>query len=80
MAEKIKKFFKKKKADVVFKKAGPGYRLDDSTSSSVSSTKSNKSDYQPIPNRSGPTQESRQAAAAALARLQTQKTDTTINK
>lgn len=80
MADKIKKFFKKKKADVIFKKAGPGYRLDDSTSSSVSSTKSSKSEYQPIPNRSGPTQESKQAAAAALARLQTQKTDATINK
>lgn len=80
MADKIKKFFKKKKADAIFKKAGPGYRLDDSTSSSATSTKSSKSDYQPVPNRSGPTQESKQAAAAALARLQTQKTDASINK
>lgn len=72
MAEKLKRFFKKKKSDITFKKAGPGYRLDDSSTPSVSSQSSSK-EYHPVPNRTGLTAESKQAAAAALARLESQK-------
>lgn len=82
MIEKIRKFFKNKKTDAAFKRAGPGYRLD-GTSSSVESTKGSSSfdaSYQPALNRSGLTQESQQAAAAALARLDKQKNQGTFNK
>jgi UBX domain-containing protein 6 len=72
MADKIKKFFKKKTADAKFKLAGPGHKLTEETvpqkitSSGSSST--------PVP-RSEPSTESRQAAAAALARLGGQRKD-----
>jgi len=65
MAEKIKNFFKKKKAEAKFRKAGPGYKLTDSTS------------CQPVPSlervpaapRAPLSEEARQAAAAALSRM-----------
>ncbi|KAJ9579045.1 hypothetical protein L9F63_024848 [Diploptera punctata] len=70
MADKIKKFFQKKKADAKFKLAGPGYKLNEeppTRSNSDSGTSYN------VTRRSVPSTESRQAAAAALARLGEQK-------
>lgn len=78
MADKIKKFFKKKKADATFKRAGPGYKLNSSTPSESTSRASNK-EYQPLPNRTGLTQESKQAAEAALARLGQKQHNTAFN-
>ncbi|KAL0278989.1 UNVERIFIED_CONTAM: hypothetical protein PYX00_000645 [Menopon gallinae] len=79
MADKLKKFFKNKKLDTSFKRAGPGYKLSESSSSSSgNSTQSN--DYQPPRNRAGLTHETQQAAAAALARLEGKKKDTSVNK
>lgn len=72
MADKIKKFFQKKKADAKFKLAGPGHRL---TQVNVSQNiTSSGSSYTGVP-RSEPSAESRQAAAAALARLGGQRQD-----
>ena len=66
MAEKIKKYFQKKKADAKFKLAGPGYKLNEETTSRRSNDSG--SSYNAT-RRSAPSTESRQAAAAALARL-----------
>ncbi|XP_026497800.1 UBX domain-containing protein 6 [Vanessa tameamea] len=68
MAEKIKKFFQRKKADAKFKLAGPGYKLSESTISSQSSNNSKKE--LPVVKRSGLSEESKVAAEAALSRLQ----------
>lgn len=77
MAEKIKKFFAKKKADAKFKLAGPGRRLDDSSTTIVGPSKQKKSN---IPQRTEPSDANRQAAEAALARLQsTQRKDVAFN-
>lgn len=76
MAEKIKNFFRKKKVDTKFKLAGPGHRLD-SSSSSFDTSKA-KSSYKPQ-QRVEPTIATRQAAEAALARLNNQKRDTAFN-
>ncbi|KAI4468485.1 ubx-related [Holotrichia oblita] len=76
MADKIKNFFKRKKVDAKFKLAGPGHRLD-SSSSSFESNRS-KTSYAP-PQRIEPTIATRQAAEAALARLNNQKKDTPFN-
>lgn len=77
MAEKIKKFFAKKKADAKFKLAGPGRRLDESSTTIVGPSKQTKRD---IPHRSEPSDANRQAAEAALARLQiNQRKDTAFN-
>lgn len=72
----LKKFLNKKKADAKFKTAGPGHKLaDDGQSKGVSGKSS-------APGTSGggahkvssvPTEEKRQAAAAALARLEKQR-------
>uniref|UniRef100_A0A1E1W611 UBX domain-containing protein n=1 Tax=Pectinophora gossypiella TaxID=13191 RepID=A0A1E1W611_PECGO len=68
MADKIKKFFQKKKVDAKFKMAGPGHKLSESAISSQSSVTSKRE--QPMGSkRSGPTEESKVAAEAALARL-----------
>jgi UBX domain-containing protein 6 len=72
MADKIKKFFQKKKVDAKFKLAGPGYRLTGENSARHSSDSG--SSYTVVP-RSAPSTESRQAAAAALARLGGQRQD-----
>lgn len=72
MADKIKKFFQKKKADAKFKLAGPGHRLTDENTSR--NRTDSHSSYTAVP-RSAPSTESRQAAAAALARLDGQKQD-----
>ncbi|XP_067001266.2 UBX domain-containing protein 6 [Anabrus simplex] len=70
MAEKIKKYFQKKKIEAKFKMAGPGYKLADDSSRSSCSTSSRKEPV-PVPVRSTPhSNEAKQAAAAAaLARL-----------
>lgn len=71
MADKIKKFWEKKKKDAKFRMAGPGHRLNETkvqqplTSNSAS-----------VAPRAPPSAESQQAAAAALARLSGHKTDT----
>jgi UBX domain-containing protein 6 len=69
MADKIKKFFQKKKVDARFKLAGPGHKLTGENPSQIR-TESHSSCTVP---RSAPSTESRQAAAAALARLDGQK-------
>ncbi|XP_060536532.1 UBX domain-containing protein 6 isoform X4 [Cylas formicarius] len=76
MAEKIKKFFQKKKADAKFKLAGPGHKLNESSSTSVvPPQKINTS----VPKRGEPSDATRQAAEAALARLSSQRKDTPFN-
>ncbi|XP_076267897.1 GDI interacting protein 3 [Rhynchophorus ferrugineus] len=77
ISEKVKKFFQKKKADAKFKMAGPGHKLNESSSSSVV-TPNKKPSYMP-PQRSGPSEVNRQAAEAALARLTGQKKETPFN-
>lgn len=69
MADKIKKFFQKKKVDAKFKLAGPGHKLAEEKKMLTSG-----SSHTAVP-RSEPSTESRQAAAAALARLGGQKQD-----
>lgn len=69
MADKIKKFFQKKKIDAKFKLAGPGHKLSESTFSQ-SSNISNISRNVPVVKRSGLSEESKVAAEAALSRLQ----------
>ncbi|KAK3914032.1 UBX domain-containing protein 6 [Frankliniella fusca] len=65
MAEKIKKFFQKKKVEAKFKMAGPGRKLtDDSSSRSLP-----VADPAPVASRGPMSDEARQAAAAAMARL-----------
>ena len=72
MADKIKKFFQKKKVDTKFKLAGPGYKLtEENVSQKITSSGSS---HTAVP-RSAPSTESRQAAAAALARLGGQRHD-----
>lgn len=70
MAEKIKKFFSRKKADAKFKLAGPGRKLNDESSSSKPTSHPNA--YKPPP-RKDLSQESRLAAQAALMRLNEKK-------
>ncbi|GJQ66327.1 putative UBX domain-containing protein [Trypoxylus dichotomus] len=66
----------KKKVDAKFKLAGPGHRLDSSSSSFTTSKP--KSSYAPF-QRAEPTVATRQAAEAALARLNSQRKDTAFN-
>ncbi|PNF29425.1 UBX domain-containing protein 6 [Cryptotermes secundus] len=72
MADKIKKFFQKKKVDARFKLAGPGHRL---TGENTSQNRTDSRSSYTVAPRSAPSTESRQAAAAALARLDGQKQD-----
>ncbi|XP_015585213.1 UBX domain-containing protein 6 [Cephus cinctus] len=74
MAEKIKNFFLKKKHDVKFKKAGKGYRLNETSSNTASSSSSQN--VKPI-KRAEPTQEAKVAGQAALARLESKRPDPT---
>jgi len=69
----LKKFFKKKKAF-----AGTGHKLNEPSAPKPNSSKKEKEKYNP-PVRSGLTDESKQAAAAALARLEGKKTDPNFN-
>lgn len=64
MAENLKRFFKKKKIDLTFKKAGPGQRLNEETKKPVARV------GEPTFSRVEPSAEAKQAASAALARLQ----------
>ncbi|PSN49658.1 hypothetical protein C0J52_21727 [Blattella germanica] len=73
MADKIKKFFQKKKVDAKFKLAGPGHKL---TEESASRSSSNSGSSQTsVVRRTGQSTEMKQAAAAALARYNEQKQD-----
>lgn len=76
MADKIKKFFARKKADAKFKLAGPGHKL---SASSESSNTSNKKKPEYVSQRSEPSAATRQAAEAALARLNNQRKETPFN-
>lgn len=76
MADKIKKFFAKKKADAKFKLAGPGHRLTDSSTTVVGPSRPKASS---VSQRSEPSDANRQAAQAALARLSGQKKDVPFN-
>ncbi|XP_045518507.1 UBX domain-containing protein 6 [Pieris brassicae] len=75
MADKIKKFFQKKKADAKFKLAGPGHRLSESSISNQSVVKKESS----VVKRSGLSEESKIAADAALARLQQKRDNPAFN-
>lgn len=76
MTDKIKKFFAKKKADARFKLAGPGHRLNESSTTIVGPSKQ-KTNY--VPQRLPPSDATRQAAEAALARLNSQSKNTAFN-
>ncbi|XP_063905926.1 UBX domain-containing protein 6 [Zophobas morio] len=76
MTDKIKKFFAKKKADAKFKLAGPGHRLNESSTTIVGPSKQ-KPAY--TPQRSGPSDATRQAADAALARFNSQSKNPAFN-
>lgn len=67
MADKIKKFFQKKKMEANFKRAGPGHKLTEDTSSSRSLS---VADTRAAP-RAPMSDEARQAATAAMARMNT---------
>ncbi|ERL92676.1 hypothetical protein D910_09988 [Dendroctonus ponderosae] len=69
IADKVKNFFQKAKADAKFKKAGPGRKLTESPSSSTSAVSSRKKGEYVPPQRSTPSDVTRQSAAAALARM-----------
>ncbi|KAL4113189.1 hypothetical protein QTP88_016857 [Uroleucon formosanum] len=73
MSDKLKKFFQKKKADVKFKRAGPGHRLNEGTSTAKTVAKPGETSRAC---RVEPTDEAKQAAAAALARFESKKTTT----
>nr|CAD7257044.1 unnamed protein product [Timema shepardi] len=72
MAEKIKKFFQKKKADAKFKMAGPGYKLN----AAAPQPKVEASSTTKVTPRGPLSDEAKQAAAAALSRLGGQKQGT----
>ncbi|KAH9645440.1 hypothetical protein HF086_006466 [Spodoptera exigua] len=76
MADRIKKFFQKKKVDAKFKMAGPGHKLSESTLSSQSSNTSKKED---TIRRTGLSEESKVAAEAALSRLQQKRENPSFN-
>nr|CAH7759585.1 unnamed protein product [Callosobruchus chinensis] len=77
MAEKIKKFFAKKKADARFKRAGPGHKLNASSSTLVVGPSKKKPDY--VPSKVEPTEAARQAAEAAMLRVQAQRKNPGFN-
>jgi len=70
MADKIKSFFQKKKANAKFMKAGKGYKLTESTSTIDAPT----GPRQPA-RRAEPTEEAKTAGQAALARLEAKRND-----
>lgn len=75
MADMFKKFFNKKKADIKFKKAGPGHKLSDSSSTSVPVRKEVK-----VEKRGEQTEAEKAAAAAALARFGGNSSQNTVLK
>lgn len=77
MADKIKRFFAKKKEEAKFKLAGPGRKLNANDNSGGQSSKgksTNKEVYKP-PKRNELSSEARAAAQAAMSRIE-EKTDT----
>lgn len=77
MAEKIKKFFARKKADAKFKLAGPGHKLNESSTTVVGPSKK-KTEY--VPAKVAPSDAAKQAAEAALLRVSSlQKRDKAFN-
>ncbi|XP_043667489.1 UBX domain-containing protein 6 [Vespula pensylvanica] len=72
MADKIKAFFQKKKANAKFMNAGRGYKLNESSKPETSEI------YQPREpiRRAEPTEEAKVAGQAALARLKAKENDT----
>ncbi|KAJ8708352.1 hypothetical protein PYW07_010477 [Mythimna separata] len=76
MADRIKKFFQKKKVDAKFKMAGPGHKLSESTLSSNNSSHNSRKE---APKRSGLSEESKVAAEAALARLTQKRENPSFN-
>lgn len=77
MAEKIKKFFAKKKSDARFKLAGPGHKLNESSTTVVGPSKK-KNEY--VPAKVAPSDAAKQAAEAALLRVSNlQKRDNAFN-
>uniref|UniRef100_A0A8D9EDK3 UBX domain-containing protein 6 n=1 Tax=Cacopsylla melanoneura TaxID=428564 RepID=A0A8D9EDK3_9HEMI len=68
MADKVKKFFEKKKSDLKFKKAGPGHKLSDSGASSSGVGRGRVEVVQRV-ERGEQTEAEKAAAAAALARF-----------
>lgn len=62
----IKEFFKKKKAEMKFKSAGPGHRLDQSSSSSSGRQQAVTTQ----PSRQNLSEEAKRARDAALARVE----------
>ncbi|KAL1448941.1 hypothetical protein WDU94_000190 [Cyamophila willieti] len=68
MADQIKKFFNKKKSDLKFKKAGPGYKLSDN-SASGSNVGRGRVEVVHRVERGEQTEAEKAAAAAALARF-----------
>lgn len=77
MAEKIKKFFARKKADAKFKLAGPGHKLNESSTTVVVPPSKKKPGY--APSKVEPSDAARQAAEAALVRVSGQKKDSAFN-
>lgn len=76
MADKIKKFFARKKTDAKFKLAGPGHKLNES---SINVVGPSKSKAKPALQRAEPSDATRQAAQAALARVSSQNPNTSFN-
>lgn len=77
MADKIKKFFARKKVDAKFKLAGPGHKMTGSSTSQQSSQQKKQDKYTPA--QAVQTEAKRQAAEAALLRLSSQKKDSGFN-
>ncbi|XP_019871996.1 UBX domain-containing protein 6-like [Aethina tumida] len=76
MADKIKSFIAKKKADAKFKLAGPGHKLSDTSSTNiVGPSKSKKKSS----SKTNPTEATKQAAQAALARISQEKKTNNFN-
>ncbi|KAL4713761.1 hypothetical protein ACJJTC_004292 [Scirpophaga incertulas] len=73
---KIKKFFRNITTEAKFKKAGPGHKLSESTS--TQSSNSSKNEF-PVVRRTGLSEESKIAAEAALARLQKKRENPAFN-
>ncbi|KAJ2944929.1 hypothetical protein O0L34_g1824 [Tuta absoluta] len=76
MADKIKKFFQKKKVEAKFKLAGPGHKLSDAGLSNQSSQ--GRMEAVTV-KRAGLSEESKVAAQAALARLQQKRESPAFN-
>lgn len=79
MAEKIKKYFQKKKTEAKFKLAGPGHKLTEDTAIVGPSKKNQKGAYQPPPANRSVTEANQHAAIAAMARINSQAKSSAFN-